>query len=546
MSGTYHIGGGNNDFPDLVTAVDTLRTQGLNSPVTFNIYSGTYAGQVNLPGLIPGLGAANPLIIQNAPGESPVITSAAGHGFYLTGADYVTIQGLEITNCNGSGIHNYRSSFNSSDHNNYIDNYIHDVASGGNYSGIYVGYSSYCQVLQNEIAGAAYGIMVYYGNDNLVANNMVCSTSLHGIRVCYGGGNEVHFNSVLTDNDAAMYVNATYDLYAFDNIFFQADSGNGYAFYYNGSTSTYNPLSDYNDIYSPNALAFFNNGSDQTLSEWQTATGLDLHSISEDPRFVSTTDLHIGSDSPVDSTGIPITDILTDFDGDLRDSLFPDIGADEFGELEPYYCVNLDPEILAENVNPGDSIDYMITIHNCGDQNDTYDLTLTVTGQPWTHVIRDHTGAAIIDSISLLAASTDSFIVRVTVPGGATGGFTSMSEIIAASRYGARNILSDTSRTTTSSNAPLIGSYDVGGGNNNFPDLVTAAELLRSLGMEGPVTFYVYTGTYEGEVYLPGNVSGLSESNPLILQNAPGEQPVVTSDSGCGFFLYGADYITIH
>jgi fibronectin type 3 domain-containing protein len=72
--------------------------------------------------------------------------------------------------------------------------------------------------------------------------------------------------------------------------------------------------------------------------DWQTATGLDANSISADPNFASILapfNLHINEPSPVDSAAIPIAEITDDFDGESRHSVYPDIGADEVGIVEP-------------------------------------------------------------------------------------------------------------------------------------------------------------------------------------------------------------------
>jgi hypothetical protein len=45
--------------------------------------------------------------------------------------------------------------------------------------------------------------------------------------------------------------------------------------------------------------------------------------------------LHVNLPSPVDSAGIPIAGITNDFDGNLRNSAHPDIGADEVGVASP-------------------------------------------------------------------------------------------------------------------------------------------------------------------------------------------------------------------
>jgi hypothetical protein len=93
--------------------------------------------------------------------------------------------------------------------------------------------------------------------------------------------------------------------------------------------------------------------------------------------------------------------------------------------------------------------------------------------------------------------------------------------------------------------AALMGSYDIGGGNNDFPSLVGAADALRGGGAVGPVIFYIYDGSYDGQIDLAGDISGTCSANPIIFRNAPGHYPTVTSSAGHGFYLTGADYMII-
>src|ERR1043166_3142699 len=66
-----------------------------------------------------------------------------------------------------------------------------------------------------------------------------------------------------------------------------------------------------------------------TLSDWRSATGKDVNSISADPLFFSpVNDLHISCGSPATNNGTAISGITVDFDGQLRNPT-PDIGADE-------------------------------------------------------------------------------------------------------------------------------------------------------------------------------------------------------------------------
>jgi parallel beta-helix repeat protein len=449
LSGSYDIGGGANDFANLVTFAAALQAAGMSGPVITNVFSGTFNGQVNLPGTISGLGATNTLMIQNAPGEHPIINSTSGYGFYFTGADYVTIRGLEITNCYYSGIYNYYSGTDSSTHNAFKRNYIHNVGTAGSYHGIYLYRGADCQVVSNEIEGDYYGIYNYYGDRNLIVNNMVYGTGYYGIYNYYGSNNGIYYNSVYAPTGYCLYgyfYNSVGTMIK-DNIFYQAGSGSYYAFY----SSSYLPAaSDYNDLYAPSANVGYYSGARASLVDWQTATGMDANSISADPGFVATNDLHIVTflPSPVDGAGTPIAGITIDFDTETRNVTTPDIGCDEFTFTPMDYCVDLEPESQTAPMVAGGTWDYTFTVDNCGGLNDTYDLSANVTGAAWDHQIMDETGTNVISSLAVLAGETGTFLLRVTAPGDAVLGDSSFAEVIAHSQS-ERNIYADTAYTTS-------------------------------------------------------------------------------------------------
>jgi len=99
-----------------------------------------------------------------------------------------------------------------------------------------------------------------------------------------------------------------------------------------------NFISNNNDFYVPGSQGVigYNSGNRITLSDWQNSFSpiQDNLSISSDPLFISpnTGDLHIQTNtlSPVNSAGTPISGILVDIDGMMRNPITPDIGADEF------------------------------------------------------------------------------------------------------------------------------------------------------------------------------------------------------------------------
>ncbi|MBS1797774.1 MAG: hypothetical protein JSS81_28390, partial [Acidobacteria bacterium] len=65
-----------------------------------------------------------------------------------------------------------------------------------------------------------------------------------------------------------------------------------------------------------------------TFANLQAATGKDPNSKSVDPLFVSASNLHLRSQSPLLGMGVAIAGITTDIDDETRDAV-PDIGADE-------------------------------------------------------------------------------------------------------------------------------------------------------------------------------------------------------------------------
>lgn len=67
---------------------------------------------------------------------------------------------------------------------------------------------------------------------------------------------------------------------------------------------------------------------DLSFTQWQTQTQRDNNSLTANPLFDSV--WHIQNGSPCINAGIPIPDVTTDFEGQLRTAL-PDIGADELG-----------------------------------------------------------------------------------------------------------------------------------------------------------------------------------------------------------------------
>jgi uncharacterized membrane protein len=87
--------------------------------------------------------------------------------------------------------------------------------------------------------------------------------------------------------------------------------------------------------------------------------------------------------------------------------------------LPPPYRFELSPGDLEAFGIPGSVVDYIYTINNTGANDDTYDLTASLN--LWPVVFRDIGNTVNITDISINAQTTSSFIVRVNIPGVASG-----------------------------------------------------------------------------------------------------------------------------
>ncbi|HTW91917.1 MAG TPA: right-handed parallel beta-helix repeat-containing protein [bacterium] len=91
--------------------------------------------------------------------------------------------------------------------------------------------------------------------------------------------------------------------------------------------------SDNNDLCTSDSgsVARVNETAYATLAAWRAYPATpDAHSLSRDPLFVTGDNYHLSSSSPCRDSGIPIAGFPYDIELDRRDSLSPDIGADEY------------------------------------------------------------------------------------------------------------------------------------------------------------------------------------------------------------------------
>ncbi|MBK8498342.1 MAG: right-handed parallel beta-helix repeat-containing protein [Flavobacteriales bacterium] len=250
---------------------------------------------------------------------------------------YNTIEGCEFVDQDDRGIICQVQAYLTVQHNRVTSNSLNQ-----GYAGIYLQYGKInSNILANKV-DLAHGAGIHVNNSDgngsnpiLVANNMVSNacqgTTNYGIRVEGSDYIRNYFNSVnLFGNDASSasfgFSGAASDLHVrlHDNCL--RNIALGRAIIVSGTTLP--DQSDHNDLYTNGAVLADFNGSQGDLAAWQLATGRDVNSVSVDPLYVSDTDLHLSAPT-LDGLGTPLFGVTEDFDGELRDAVIPDIGADE-------------------------------------------------------------------------------------------------------------------------------------------------------------------------------------------------------------------------
>jgi len=97
LSGSYDIGGGNNDYPNFSSAATALNANGISGPVVFNVYGTDYDDSLKL-GTIAGTSETNTILFQDVSGTARIKPSATYvAAVYLDGCDFVTLDGIDVS-----------------------------------------------------------------------------------------------------------------------------------------------------------------------------------------------------------------------------------------------------------------------------------------------------------------------------------------------------------------------------------------------------------------------------------------------------------------
>ncbi len=210
---------------------------------------------------------------------------------------------------------------------------------------IYRVYMVYCdgatRVHGNDVRGMKYGYGIYASNCDATAqnegrfyNNMIHVGDTNVTSTSYGfyftgSSNQLIVNNSVNLQSAgtssrALYATGGTNNKVYNNIF--SNMGPGYGLYINNGIAE----SNHNNVYAPNGTKFYFTMPIADLNTWQATSGYGADSDTLNPLFTTMEDLHTCQDQFIDAGAIPFSWLTTDFDGQTRDTVTPDIGADEF------------------------------------------------------------------------------------------------------------------------------------------------------------------------------------------------------------------------
>ncbi|MEX0966558.1 MAG: T9SS type A sorting domain-containing protein [Bacteroidia bacterium] len=280
-----------------------------------------------------------------------------------------------------------------------------DITTAGNHStfeGIYLHTcDSAIEVTKNNVNGGRGTALRLWdcdassGKEGKIYNNML-QTHTNGstvdIQHCSYQNfyhNSVHLSNSSNSNIYAAIIWHQGPIRVVNNIF--SNSGGGPTVYFTNGTNI--DTSDHNDFYwTGSTFGRWFNTVVNSFGAWQTTSGQDANSDTLDPRFVSTTDLHL-TDSSLANIGMDLlAEVPEDIDEDPRTTT-PFVGADEYTGACPGIFTNINWQ------NP-----------SCNGGNDGYAI-VTVTGgaTPYTY---DWSNNDTTDSIGSLSAGL--YVVTVT------------------------------------------------------------------------------------------------------------------------------------
>ena len=481
-----------------------------------------------------------------------------------------TISGLAVTGSGTGTVNGMLFLLGGGTASSYARNKIYDLSSVGT-------------------GAAVNGISISGGGTFPLANNLIGDlrapaatglTAVNGIQVSGSTGVNAYFNTInlsaastgATFGTSGIYLSSTTPVVDLRNNIVvnkstAAGTGLTAALRRVSATLTGYASTSNNNLYyagTPSAtqvLYYDGTTGYQTPATFKTAVApRETNSVTEDVPFLSTTGtaptfLHINPAvaTQVESGGVAITGITTDFDGDTRTAT-PDLGADE-------------GTFIALDIS-GPVITFAPLSNTSSTANRTLTATITdpsgvsTTTAPRLFYRKGTSGAFLSALATSISGSAYTFTLDYAALGGVAPGDAIQYYVVAQDAIG--NVSSNTAGGTFSTNpatfnqytilGTLSGVYYVGAGTSPDPTrtyttLTAAAAAYNGNGMAGPVTFLLIDPTYSTAETFPiifGSNVDASATNTLTVKPNTGVSSTITGSNATAILaLNGTDYMTL-
>lgn len=419
------------------------------------------------------------------------------YGLYVYYNDSITIKGNELSNSATSSTNYHIYSYRCDNGTEISENTVNSTGTGTFY-GIYLYYNNVSATIPNKVY------------NNFISQTGTSTGTAYGIYSAYTNYADIYFNSVhiaagSTTTGRALYqTGGTSNVNIANNNF--VNTGGGYAYYVNtpGVVST----SDYNNYYTTGSKFSYWSGDRVDLAAMQAVSFKDTASISVDPIFYSSIDLHTGQYF-LYGEGTDIAGINTDIDGDARNTP-PTIGADEYTLLTADAgIIKFDEPILTP---PSGVNNVSVTLGNYSSVNLTsVDIAWEINGTPQTTVpwAGTLTTGTQVDSVFLAAPNFTWGIYNMKA-------WTEMPNGVAD-----LNTYNDTAEySIIVCDGGLKGNYTIGS-TGDFSNINDAVTYMNYCGIDSVVVFDIETGIYAESVVIP-KVTGMSSVNTVTFRSQTG------------------------
>lgn len=558
LTGTYTIGGATPSYTTISGAVTALTSNGICGPVIFQIRSGIYLEQITLPNII-GSSATNTITFESENKDSSSVELSFPSSSNSTNNFVIKINGIDNLIISKITIHRTGALLFSNVIliSNKSDNFLlsHNEIKSGNISGgdklsglIYnsSGGSSNMRLFANRFEQGSYGIFsedVYptYNvfvcdsnifsaqyktsinlsktNDILLRFNVENNITLNGGGISINGSTDsLQINAnVVCGKIALSNCNLTGDSPSVISNNFVGKKGGitlsgvvNLRIYYNTvfSASPYSQSGTNNVIKIVNNIFDFTGGVPPVIPNSGGTTSSNNTILNNHSIFYSASDFHILYDDFIYYKALWKPEVTTDIDGDVRNTMGPCVGADEFQLPVSDARISSIDNILAPHC--GGVIPVLVTVYNGGAiplQIVTINWSVDGVVQPpynWSgFLFSPNVTAAHVNIGSFLFTSNNAFNIKVWTSNPDTGPDQFVSNDTAYYLYTADGI---------------SGNYTIGGVSPDYTTLNGAYVDLYNRGICGSVVFNIRPGGYTFGAEL-NHINGASSVNTITFQS---------------------------